>query len=232
MSGLRIVPANRFATSLVSEQIAAIHKIHNAKVSTTAKTRALTSITTMRLLSLSLCALLLTSVVLNLVLARRVKSLNEAIATVKSEQSLTDGASVPSISAYEMDGRATVIRFDSVSVPTVLYVFTPPCGWCTRNLVAAKALAENLKGRYRVLGLSLSADGLQQYVADSRIEFPVYRDVSAETRSAYHLGGTPDTILVSTDGRVMKHWKGAYVGSTRTDIESYFKVNLPPVSPE
>ena len=128
--------------------------------------------------------------------------------------------------------RTAVIRFNSVSTPTLLYVFTPPCAWCTRNLPAVKTLAENLKGRYRVLGLSLSADGLQKYVTDSGLEFPVYGDVSADTRSAYHLGGTPDTILVSTDGRVMKHCPGAYVGSTKADIESYFNAHLPPVSPE
>ena len=232
MSGLRIVPVNRSATCLVSERVAAIQTIHNARASTTAKTPALTSITTMRLLSLSLCALLLTSVILNLVLARRVKSLNEAIALVKSEQSLDEGEMAPPIAAHDLDGRATVIRFDSVSTPTLLYVFTPPCEWCTRNLSAVKTLAANLKGRYKVVGLSLSADGLQKYVTDSGIEFPVYRDVSAETRSAYHLGGTPDTIVVSTDGRVMKHWRGAYVGSTRKDVESYFNVHLPPVSPE
>lgn len=184
----------------------------------------------MRLLSLSLCALLLISVLLNLVLARRVKFLNEAIALVKSEQSIDEGEMAPPIAAHDLDGRATVIRFNSVSIPTLVYVFTPPCSWCTRNLVAIKTLAQNLKGRYRVVGISLSSDGLQKYVTDSELDFPVYGDISVEARSAYHLGGTPDTIVVSTDGRVLKHWQGAYVGSTKQDIEAYFNVHLPSIS--
>jgi peroxiredoxin len=184
----------------------------------------------MRTLSLSLCGLLVASVVLNLMLAKRVKSLNQTIALRKSEQLLQEGAMVPPIQAKTVDGGAAVIRFDSASVPTVLYVFTPPCGWCARNSAVVKALAEGLNGRYRVLGLSLSSDGLQKYVSDTALSFPVYTDVSLSTRSAYHLGGTPDTIVVSTDGKVMKHWQGAYVGSTRKEVESYFNVILPLVS--
>ena len=184
----------------------------------------------MRTLSVLLCLLLLASVVLNLLLASKVKSLNETIEIVKSEHILKEGAVVPSITAYALDGSAAEIRFDSVPGPTVLYVFTPPCGWCTRNLPAAKALAENIKGRYRVLGLSLSSDGLQKYVSDSGLQFPIYADISISTRSAYRLGGTPDTLVVSSDGKVMKHWQGAYVGSTKNEVEAYFNVTLPPVS--
>ena len=184
----------------------------------------------MRALSVLLCSLLVASVVLNLMLTRKVKSLNESIELVKSEQTLNEGVILPPITATALDGSVAVIRFDSVAVPTVLYVFTPPCGWCTRNLPAAKALAESVKGRYRVLGLSLSSDGLQKYLSDSGLSFPVYADISMSTRSAYHLGGTPDTIVVSSDGTVMKHWQGAYVGSTKKAMESYFNVTLPPVS--
>jgi hypothetical protein len=184
----------------------------------------------MRTISVLLCSLLLASVVLNLMLARKVKSLNETIEVVKNEQLLKEGAAVPAIAASAVDGSAAIIRFDSVSVPTILYVFTPACGWCTRNLPAAKALAENVKGQYRVVGLSLSSDGLQMYVGDSGLSFPVYTEISGNTRSAFHLGGTPDTIVVSSDGKVIKHWQGAYVGLTKKEVESYFNVTLPAVS--
>lgn len=184
----------------------------------------------MRTLGLVLCVLLLASVVLNLMLARKVKSLNETIALVKSEQLLQEGALVPPIIANDVDGSAVVVRFDSVSVPTVLYVFTPPCGWCTRNLGPIKALEDKLKGRYRVLGLSLSSDGLPKYISETGLSFPVYADMPIETRSIYRLGGTPDTIVVSNDGKVIKHWQGAYVGPTKHEVESYFSVTLPPIS--
>jgi len=184
----------------------------------------------MRILSGLLCALLIASVLLNLLLARKVKTLSETIEVVKSEQSLKEGTAVPPITANAMDGSAAVIRFDSVSLPTVLYVFTPPCVWCSRNLAAAKALAENVKGRYRVLGLSLSSDGLQKYMSDSGLSFPVYAEIPANIRSAYHLGGTPETIVISVDGKVLKHWQGAFLGSTKQEVEAYFNVTLPPIS--
>lgn len=184
----------------------------------------------MRILSVSLCALLVVSVVLNLKLAQEVKSLNQTIELVKRDGLLKEGAAVPPISASAVDGSAALIRFDSVDVPTVIYVFTPGCGWCVRNLDAAKTLAEKLKGRYRVLGLSLSSDGIKRHVTEAGLSFPVYTDISLNTRTAYHLGGTPDTIVVSVQGKVIKHWQGAYVGLTKKEVESYFDVSLPPVS--
>ena len=81
-----------------------------------------------------------------------------------------------------------------------------------------------------MLGLSLSSDGLPKYISDTGLSFPVFADISIKTRSIYHLGGTPDTIVVSSDGKVIKHWQGAYVGSTKYEVESYFNVTLPPVS--
>lgn len=81
-----------------------------------------------------------------------------------------------------------------------------------------------------MLGLSLSSDGLQRHVSEAGFSFPVYTDISPDTRTAYHLGGTPDTIVVSVDGKVIKHWQGAYVGLTKEEVESYFGVRLPPVS--
>lgn len=52
--------------------------------------------------------------------------------------------------------------------------------------------------------------------------FPVY-EVSAESALAYRLGGTPQTIVVSPYGQVVKIWDGAYEG----DLKREFEVGLP-----
>ena len=186
-----------------------------------------TNISKLSKLQLLTIALLISSVVLNVFLARQTKSLRSALLLVKAEDSLVVGASLSPIEAKGLDGRSTVIRYGPDELPTILYVFTPPCSWCTKNIENIKALAESTKGRYRVIGLSLSSNNLQQYVTKSEFTFPVYSDLSPGAAIAYRMGGTPQTIVISSEGKLVKEWKGAYMGNTKKEIETQFGLELP-----
>ena len=109
-------------------------------------------------LQLLTISLLVCSVSINLFLARKTNSLRSALLHVKAEDSLQVGTALPPIAAKGLDGRPATISYRSDELPTILYVFKPSCGWCTKNLQNIKALAERTKGKYRVIGLSLSSD--------------------------------------------------------------------------
>ena len=89
-----------------------------------------------------------------------------------------------------------------------------------------KTLLEKEGGHYRFIGLSLSEETLAEYVAKNELTIPVYCGLSQETIKTYKLGGTPQTIVVSQDGRVLQDWAGAYVGRQKDEIEAYFHVKL------
>jgi peroxiredoxin len=146
---------------------------------------------------------------------------------VKTEDSLLAGTSLPPIAAKGLDGQPATISYRPDELPTILYVFTPTCGWCTKNLQNIKALAERTKGKYRVIGLSLSSDKLQDYVTRSDLTFPVYSDLSPGVTIKYRMGGTPQTIVISNEGKLVKEWKGAYMGNTKQEIETQFGLELP-----
>jgi hypothetical protein len=67
-------------------------------------------------------------------------------------------------------------------------------------------------------------------LAGHKLDFPVYTNLSEETRSAYRLGSTPETIVVDTDGKVIHAWVGAFTGSTKREIERFFSIHLPSLS--
>jgi len=90
-----------------------------------------------------------------------------------------------------------------------------------------KALVDQENGRYRFIGLSLSNEGLAEYVAKNDLNLRIYSGLSDETKRAYKLSGTPETIAVSTEGKVLQSWMGAYVGEQKKEIETYFNVTLP-----
>jgi len=181
-------------------------------------------------LQLLTIALLICSVILNLFLARTTKSLRSALLHVKAEDSMLVGGSLPPIAAKGLDGRPAIIRYGPDELPTILYVFTPPCGWCTKNIQNIKALAEGTKGKYRVIGLSLSSDNLQEYVTKSDLTFAVHSDLSPGVTTTYRMGGTPQTIVISNEGKLVKEWKGAYMGNTKKEIETQFGLELPGIT--
>lgn len=180
-----------------------------------------------------LSVLLLCSAVLNVVLARRIKNFNYAIAYLKTELSsargLRPGDMAPTIQAKDMNGQpATLTHLESDS-PSIVYVFTPSCAWCVRNLDNVRTLFIQTKSNYRFIGLSLSSNGLREYVSQYGLEFPVYSDPIGATASAYK-GGTPRTLVISSQGKILESWFGAYTGEIQQQVERYFKTRLPGVA--
>jgi hypothetical protein len=181
----------------------------------------------MRKTIISITVALVLSVALNVVLAHKVRSLTEALGVRVGDHLLQVGATAPPITANRLDGQQEVISYGATVHPTVLYIFTPPCTWCARNMDNFKALLGKESGEYRFIALSLSEDTLADYVAKNDLKLPVYTRLSSETLRTYKLGGTPQTIVVSSEGKVLKDWAGAYVGDQKSQVEAFFHVSLP-----
>jgi peroxiredoxin len=171
--------------------------------------------------------LLCSSVALNLVLARRVRSFQQFQSTKAADRRLQVGAIVPPIAARLLNGQQQVISYVGTNQPTVLYVFTPPCSWCSRNVNNFKTLVDKARVQYRFIGLSLSEKTLAEYVAKNELKLPVYSGLSRETLTTYKLGSTPQTLVISPEGKVLQDWVGAYVGEQKSQVEAFFHVSLP-----
>jgi peroxiredoxin len=186
---------------------------------------------------LVLVALLVISAVVNVLLSqrtlqlnRRTQQLERMIQGLSDANQVQSGVWVPPISAVDETGHPVVLSYSTKNAPTILYVFTPQCVWCSRNLKSVKTLAKQTSGQYQFIALSLSDKNLHEYISQNKIEFPVYTGLENETLSAYKLGTTPQTIVISGDGRLVKNWQGAYVGDTLRQVEQFFGAKLPGLS--
>src|SRR5260370_2788339 len=166
--------------------------------------------------------LLSSSVALNVVLARKVRSFQQFQSSKAADRLLKVGTIVPPIAGRLLNGQQQVISYVGTNQPTVLYVFTPPCSWCAKNVDNFKTLVEKGRGQYRVIGLSLSQESLTDYVEKRGLDIPVYSGLSAETLKTYKLGSTPQTIVISPEGKVLKNWMGAYVGIRNLRSKLFF----------
>lgn len=174
-----------------------------------------------------LVVLLVFSLAMNLLLARRVNALKKQVTVIRTESRLTEGDKVDPINAKDPQGRNVVFDYRTSNLPTVVFVITPSCKWCSRNIMNMRTLVEKASDRFRFVGFSLSSEKLHEYVTQNKLDFPMYTDLPLIPTNDYKLGGTPETIVLSPTGEVMKVWNGAFADKTLKEVESYFGVQLP-----
>ncbi len=180
-----------------------------------------------RILPIAL-GLLFISVGLNILSARRISTLQRH---AESQSTVVKDATVPDIVGLDLAGSPTTLHYADASVPTVLYVFTPQCGWCKKNLPNLHSLINQAGSRYRVVGIALTRQDLISYLTEQHLNLPVYTDIRSDIREAYRLGGTPETIVVSSKGTVLKVWHGAYIGEITPQIQESLQIHLPGCCP-
>ncbi|MDQ3746946.1 MAG: TlpA family protein disulfide reductase [Acidobacteriota bacterium] len=176
---------------------------------------------------------LVCSVAINVLLARRVAALKKEADDIAQGRNLKPGTPVPPMDVKSLDGSPASVSHEG-SPTTVFYVFSVTCHWCEQNLDNIKALSASASRRYRFVGISLDRDdpaAIRDYVSKNGLSFPVYYSPSLATLKSYKLGGTPHTIVVSPEGKVVSDWAGAYTLETKSEVENFFAVSLPGIRP-
>jgi peroxiredoxin len=140
---------------------------------------------------------------------------------------LTAGQPVPALQVKTVQGIAETIDYTDTAKPTVLYVFLTTCPWCMKNLENIRTLSAQKGDAFRFVGISLDTDGLDAYITDNKLNFPVYTDPDKQATTAYGLGAVPQTIVISPDGKVLQEWRGAYDRNLRKEVEDFFQLQLP-----
>jgi peroxiredoxin len=171
--------------------------------------------------------LLAVSITINVLEARYIGTLLDTSDLGHAQGGLSVGVSVPPLEVHDSPGKVVTLKYGDSSKPTLIYVFRPSCVWCQRNSDVLNSFTDRVSDRYRVIGISLSEEGLPDFVAAHGIGFPVYSSLSTSTINAYRLGTTPETIVISPRGTVLGSWNGAYTGGTKKAVEKFFGMSIP-----
>jgi len=137
------------------------------------------------------------------------------------------GQRLPVLSVQDLGGRTVTIDWAADKRPALVYIFRESCSWCARNVANIRALSEAPNLEYRVIGLSLSDEGLGAYVRTNGFSFPVYKNVRLGDGGSFNADGTPETLVISPGGTITQRWLGAYAGSLKRDTERTIGVKLP-----
>jgi len=175
-----------------------------------------------------LLGLLVGSLTLNLYLGWNNQRSQRTVSAARPVR-LTPGTKLNPVTVTDIAGVQQTISY--AEKPTVFYVLSPKCEWCERNTQNILTLANLKSADFRFVGVSLDDDNLNQYVEDHHFNFPVYKNPSAESVRELGLKPTPQTIVVSREGLVLKNWIGVFGGRSQGDVETYFGVHLPGLGP-
>lgn len=139
------------------------------------------------------------------------------------------GANLASVPVIDSSGNRRHLRLDDGRW-SVVYILSPSCVWCARNLNNIRAMARGSGSKYRFIGLSTTSSKLSEYLKSTPLPFPVLAADSSRLPDGLDLSGTPQTIVVAPNGRVRKVWRGALQGAPRSDAEAFFHIALPGVA--
>src|SRR5262249_6463928 len=157
--------------------------------------------------------------VVNVVLGLKVVALGKGQAPVPKVKL---GSHLDPLTGVDPDGTPITIPFDGVDRPTVLLVLRPGCEWCELNMPNWQSLVNTKSSSFRFVALSLSAFDLKNYMKANRLYVPTVFPADDRNPVLGTLTGTPQTIVVGSDGIVKKVWFGAYTAQTKHDVEAYF----------
>ncbi len=124
-------------------------------------------------------------------------------------------------------GKAMTIPVGHTEEPVVLYILNPDCYWCARNIENIRALARRRGSEFTFIGISTPGGDLRRYRKSALLPFPIYSVATINDIKPLQLARTPETIVVSPKGKVVKNWIGAYTGDVQDEIGNYFDVKLP-----
>jgi hypothetical protein len=152
---------------------------------------------------------------------------------------LAPGDSVSTLRGYGLDNQPVVVDYRQQPHPTVVYVIDEHGnGFVRQNEPNFVALVTQARGRFTFVVLCpVDTGGLREYLAGVR---PTWKDapvtvvanVSEELRQEMSLFMYPQTVVISTDGKVLQNFLGAYTNASRNahpgTIEAFFGIKLPP----
>src|SRR5258708_16496554 len=134
-------------------------------------------------------------------------SRNRAVAVAPNHPDLlAPGSQAPAFEGTTLTGGKVKLDYGKDARNTLLYVFSPTCHWCERNLPNIKAIIAARQDLH-VVGVYLGPKLDLQSAAGQ--PFTDVLQPTPQTASAYHLTGTPATLLISPDGKVVNSWSAA-----------------------
>lgn len=135
--------------------------------------------------------------------------LREKLKSYEALQVPPIGVQLPPLHGKDINGHGTAVSYDKTAGrETLLFVFSPLCGYCKKTWPAWTELAAGCWDKrivYVNTAGAVTADYLRDFSVGSAL---LVAQLDAQSRLDYRLNETPITVLVAPDGRAVRVWGG------------------------
>jgi peroxiredoxin len=170
----------------------------------------------------------ITLVIINTILIYQNRELRLYLNLLQQSLELNPGAMVSTLRGVDINGNNIDINYSQDPRKTLLLIFSPDCDYCTQNMPIWKNILSNIdKNSFRVIAISLEPEGTKEYIIRHHLDsVPVITKLYLKGADTYKMGLTPETILIDSNGKVEKVWKGLIDGESRKEIEQSLGIRL------
>jgi peroxiredoxin len=174
-------------------------------------------------------------IVINLALVKQNRELRSLLAKRPGRsKALENGKTLPPLDGMDLDGRDFVLDYGADRRRALLFIFTPGCEACEQNVDHWKSILKKADGEaFRFIAISTVLDSsiTKEFIRrHDLLDLPVIAVTDRASREEYNLSMTPQTILVSSEGRIERVWPGSLEEGKQADLEQY--LDLKPLARE
>ena len=168
-------------------------------------------------------------VVLNLLLILQNKQMKAFAAKRDRLLGLQQESILPTLSGSDIHGNRISIDYGRDPRKTLLLVMSTTCRACDENMANWKEIVAKIdKSSYRVVVTSLSSSALVQHLSPLSLpDVPVLAELDANSKREYGLAITPQTALISSEGRVENVWTGVLRTREMREVDAALNLIIP-----
>lgn len=121
----------------------------------------------------------------------------------------------PAYQAASLDGKPVSLQKDMQGQVVLLNVWATWCVPCRTEMPGLEALQQEFAGSsFKVVGVSIDDAGadarIGSFLKSKGITYTIWRDADNRFAPTFRTIGVPESFLISKDGYVLYHWKGAF----------------------
>jgi len=146
----------------------------------------------------------------NVLLLRQNRELTQAVREYHAQLVLQEGMRVPTLAGQTYRGDRLAVEYGRDRPKTVLLVYSPTCPVCEENWPNWSPLIKAAEhSRTRIIAVDLTGKSRADFLAAHGLNnVPVIASPSPEAILAYRFRYTPETIVISPEGKVERAWIG------------------------
>lgn len=161
--------------------------------------------------------------VCNVGLFRQNQALKDTLSNRTQPTHLKPGDVVPPLRGVDSYGNQFTLQYSGSASRTLLFVFSPHCGWCEKNMPNWRSIVDGAdRNQLRIVAVSTVTSDAKDYTEGIHLaSVPTIVDLEPGDKDIYRLTSTPQTILIDSSGRVERIWVGALTEEQMKDFRSF-----------